>query len=379
MRPLAFTALYAAVVIVGCSGSDNTVQGSAGCVANPQTFIGTASFKPSATCPQMCAPTNADYCAQSGITNTCPAGNGIDNCGVPLKSLPKLGDAVPELKRSSTVMEFAGSGKAELGCFTAGNAKFPKPPGMPQTIKLKGVAKIFSHGEQSNNLQIEIHKVVRSGGADDGNPGELVGAVVTTAADCMNTGVTKIDKKGDVVAHLCTFEYPGVPTETELLIKTGGNGWATLYEYGLYVTNSEVQNGESGKDVRALSADDYQLIPQVAIGHTIGSGHGALAGEVHDCDNVRLGGAVVDIDKARVGLAYFSDDEAAPLPLLANKSTSVLGLYSAFDVAPGPVAVAAAGVLDGKLVSVGYFKARVFPDAVSTFTFRGLRPYQLKK
>ncbi len=374
MRPLAFTALYAAVLAAGCSSNNNTVQGSAGCVANPQIFIGAATFNPSTTCPQMCAPTNTEFCANSGITNSCPAGSAIDDCGVPLKGLSKQGDAVVELKRSSDVMEFGGKGAPDLGCFSP--AGYPAAPGTPQTIKLTGVAKIFSHGDQSNNLQIEIHKVVRSGGADDGNPGDLVGAQVTTAADCKASGITKMNDNGNV-AYECTYEYPGVPTETELLIKTGGNGWSTLYEFGLYVSNGEAKNMAFTKDVRALSADDYQLIPQVGIGHTNGAGHGAIAGEVHDCGNVRLSGAVVDINQPKFALAYFTDTESNPLPILDKKSTSTLGLYAAFDVPPGPVAIAAAGVLGGKLVSVGYFKARVFPDSVSTFTFRGLRPFQL--
>src|SRR5207249_7715994 len=70
-------------------------------------------------------------------------------------------------------------------------------------------------------------------------------------------------------------------------------GWSKLYEFGLYVGNSEMKNGAFVKDVRALSADDYQLIPQVGIGHTNGSGHGAIAREVHDCGNVRLSGAEI--------------------------------------------------------------------------------------
>ena len=38
----------------------------------------------------------------------------------------------------------------------------------------------------------------------------------------------------------------------------------------------------------------------------------------------------------------------------------------------------ALGLVGGKLTTVGYFKVRVFPDAVTAITFRGVRPYQVK-
>jgi hypothetical protein len=46
-------------------------------------------------------------------------------------------------------------------------------------------------------------------------------------------------------------------------------------------------------------------------------------------------------------------------------------------VPPGPVTVAAAGVVNGALLGVGYQRARIFPNSVTSVTFRGLKPYQL--
>ncbi len=113
------------------------------------------------------------------------------------------------------------------------------------------------------------------------------------------------------------------------------------------------------------------------MGKNITPGHGALAGEVHDCDDVRLINAVADVDVPKFVTTYFTDNEDNPLPDTAAKATSTLALYSAVDIAPGPVVVGAAGVIDGKLVGVGFFRARVFADAVTWVTFRGLRPFQL--
>jgi hypothetical protein len=324
----------------------------------------------------MCAPTNGDYCADNGVKNSC-SGGAIDSCGVSLPLPPKENGKTVELARSANVAEFSGTGPADLSCFDP--AGYPAPPDAANTkaVTLHGIARIFSNGCESKNLTIEVHRVLRTNDADDGKPGELVGTAVTTAASCKEGGVAE-ENKACGTRYECTFEYENVPTETELLVITDGDIWAPIYEYGLFIRNSEVVDGAFEKDVRALASDDYQLIPQVALGKTITAGHGVMAGEVHDCGNVRLTDAVVDIDQPKFSLSYFTDNEEKPLPDIDARSTSTLGLYSALDVTPGAVTVAAAGVHEGKLVSVGYFKGRVFADAVSTYTFRGLRPFQVK-
>jgi hypothetical protein len=113
------------------------------------------------------------------------------------------------------------------------------------------------------------------------------------------------------------------------------------------------------------------------MGKTVTSGHGAVAGEVHDCQNLRVVNAVVDVDAQKFITTYFGDDEDDPLPDLNAKSTSTLGLYAALDIVPGPVAVSAAGVVDGELVGVGFLRVWVYPDAVTSATFRGMLGYQV--
>jgi hypothetical protein len=39
--------------------------------------------------------------------------------------------------------------------------------------------------------------------------------------------------------------------------------------------------------------------------------------------------------------------------------------------------IAATGLVGGKVVTLGFFTAQVFPDAVTAVTFRGMRPFQL--
>ena len=39
----------------------------------------------------------------------------------------------------------------------------------------------------------------------------------------------------------------------------------------------------------------------------------------------------------------------------------------------------AVGLVNGKLTTVGYFRAQVFANAVTTVTFNGLKPFMIKK
>lgn len=313
---------------------------------------------------------NGEFCAAQAGEMNCDLVSAVhkhDACGVPLKAPP--GD----LARSENVEEFGGKGAPDLSCFDP--ATFPAKPGTPQTVTMKGKAVIFSHGCESKNLDIAVHKVKRTGGADDGDIGELVGSAIKTPDDCTIDGVPSEEEDCDPARYECVFEYPGVPTETELVIKTGGNLWASLYDYNIFIRNDEVKDGVWEHDVRALASDDYGVISQAAIGAPITPGHGAVAGEVHDCGDVRVVNAVVEVSVPRKALTYFGNDEAHPLPDLSGTGTSTLGLYAAIDVNPGTVTIAAAGQpKGGPVTGMGFLRVRVFPDAVTTVTFRGMNP-----
>jgi len=289
-------------------------------------------------------------------------------CGVPLSA------SLTELARSSGVKKFGGSGPPDLGCSAASG--YPAKPGGSKNVKLSGVAVIFANGCQSRNLGVEVHTVNRSGGVDDGSPGPIVGSAITTPADCKATGIaTDIPSCG--TRYECTYTYAGVPTETELLIKTSGAAWATVYEYNVYIANDAVKNGAFSHDVQALGHDDYNVFAQAALGGGITQGNGVVLGEVHDCADVRLLNATAGVDRAKKVFAYFTDNEAQPLPDVAAQATGKLGLFGALDLAPGSVGVAAAGLSNGKLTTVGFTRASVFPDAVTLVTFHGPLPMQI--
>lgn len=145
--------------------------------------------------------------------------------------------------------------------------------------------------------------------------------------------------------------------------------------------------GVTGRSVRFLarviSNSDWTAIPATSTltsGITIG--RGALAGEVHDCDDVRLSNATVESSPRRAWdgpVVYFSENDTNPLPDLsrAERGTSLLGTYALLDVEPGPVRVSAVGYdANRQVVHLGSYRARVYPDSVTTVTFRGLRPWQ---
>lgn len=276
------------------------------------------------------------------------------------------------LARSSKVKEYAGTGNPQISCFDAGS--YPDKPGTPQTVTVKGTAVIFSHGCSSSNLTIEFHKVKR-GGADDGDIGDLVGTAIVTNADCSVSGVASVEETCNPSrSSACTSTPASRPRRSSSSRRAAHSG-PSLLDYNIFIRNDQVVAGEWTHDVRALAADDYGVISQAAIGAPITAGHGAIAGEVHDCGDVRLQNALVDVTSSRKALTSFGDDKAHPLPDLSGKGTSTLGLYAAIDLAAGPVAIAAAGKdKNGKMVGLGFLGVHVYPDAVTAVTFRGMNP-----
>lgn len=343
-------ALLSLVVCLGTGcGDDGGAGGGASCELTPAA--------------------NSEFCSANAVEATCdlvPSAK-HDVCGV------ALNDAPDPLERSSNVLEFGGDGPPDVSCFEPAN--YPAPPGASEPVTVTGFAQIFSGGCNSHDLKITFFRV-----QEDGQLGEPIGEGVVTPEDCVDIGKsTEHDDCG--TRWECPYTYEGVPTETELAVRTengpAGQLWAPLVQYNVYVPSSEVVDGGWNHDVRALAEPDYSVIPATAIGSPIQAGHGAVAGEVHDCGDVRLTNAIADIDQPKVVTTYFTSDEDSPLPDPSAKSTSLLGLYAALDVPEGPVTVAAGGIVDGKFVTLGRHRAWVYPDTVTSVTFKGLRPYQV--
>jgi hypothetical protein len=185
-----------------------------------------------------------------------------------------------------------------------------------------------------------------------------------------------------------------VPTNTPLIIKTsqdgGGSLWKDMLSFNIWFFDDDI--GEDGGiaghvyyKARVLSVDDWRNIP-VAAGDTSGiaSGYAAVAGEVHDCSNVRMSFAMAGTFPEANTLTYFNGVEEHLYPDLmrSNYGTNIDGLYASIeleaDAAGSPVFVSALARVAGVgVVSLGWQKAFVFPETLTSVTLRGTRPDQV--
>ncbi len=257
----------------------------------------------------------------------------------------------------------------------------PGTVGAPTTITLKGFVRLFSSGGDSAGVKIEIFKE-----GDDGSLGEPIGSPVTTSGD--DTNVKKEDWLEKCPDGGCTFRgytYPGVPTETRLIVKTsdasGGSQWAALYDYNVFFpTAAASAEGLIEYDPSVVAATDINTVASAAGGFSPNPEKGMLAGEVHDCGDVRLAGATVDIDAAHEGdMFYFGDNEANPLPdkTRGSAGTTRVGLFGTLNVTAGvPIRVSAIGNYNGQTVLLGTHVVQTFKGSVTALRLRGRRPWQ---
>ncbi|MCC7537399.1 MAG: hypothetical protein IT379_14345 [Deltaproteobacteria bacterium] len=267
-------------------------------------------------------------------------------------------------------------GPVNVSCYMPGSY-FETGPSMNVTIF--GIVDVFGNGGDANDIEVTVYRE-----GPDGDLGEMVGtATADTAHPMAETEILYEDGEQTGERNLGYYEIANVPTETPLIVHTSGNleFWKDLYTYNTFIRNATVEGGRWEFRARILSRADYRSIPSTAglpAGITIGNG--AVAGEVHDCDDVRLSYVQVAASPSPQVLTYFNDNPANPLPDVGRRDgTSLLGLYSALDIPPGPVDIAAVGNVDGVgVVSFGWYRARIFPNAITVVTLRGLRPSQIE-
>jgi hypothetical protein len=282
----------------------------------------------------------------------------------------------------------AASARPNLGCMMPG---MYRPDGTPEMITVYGIVDVFGNGADADQITVTIYNE----GAD-GALGSMIGqSVAMTSSDCAETEDLIDDDMVVGTRNLGFYSIPNVPTETPLIVKTTGNleFWRDLYTYNVVFINEEVVRdvpmGECADTpignrfrfrARSLSRGDYGSIPRTSgLPAGITNGNGAVAGEAHDCDDVRLESAHIATSRRPQAFVYFNDNPSNPLPEIGRvmTGTSLLGLYSALDISPGPVDVAAVGRLDGEVVSLGWYRVQVFPNSVSVVTFRGIRAHQV--
>jgi hypothetical protein len=252
----------------------------------------------------------------------------------------------------------------DLGCLTT------PPTAQPSTmVTLTGYVKIFGGGEQdSAGVKIEIFQESPN---HDGSLGPSVGTYTTTMSD-----PPYIDSWQTTCSPSCNLRT-----------------WADLYDYNIYISDPTMFGTDDPNcmvggaapnttppcyNVNAVPSTEINAVAASAIGTSINPSQGVLAGEVHDCGDIRLSGATVDTDQPHEAqMFYFNTDESDPLPDLEAAATSDLSLFGAININAGvPTRLSATGYYNGQLTLLGTYVVQMFPGAVTALSFRGRRPYQ---
>ncbi len=343
------------------------------------------------------APTCAMSCAAGTIATACTCtpvtfGAGHDTTRTSCAAITGGRARTPE---RDYCLDGASGTAPDLSCMMT-----PPVAGTSRDVTLYGMVDIFANGGDSNNITVEVFREGASGAL-----GAMVGSYVSTtgtetgaSASCTEDDI-EVDSSGvptGETRRLGFYHIENVPTETPLIVRTRADGglWSPLVTYNFRILNAEVApirtafsaciaGAPTGDGffyrARVLSHDDYGTIPLTAgLASGIAPGHGAIAGEVHDCGDVRVSLAQVGISPAPRARAYFNDIADNPLPAVGQiQGTSLLGLYAGLDLPPGPVDVAAIGYVDGQTVSLGWYHAQIFADSVTAVTLRGIRASQV--
>jgi hypothetical protein len=339
-------------------------------------------------------------------TMSCPGGQVLTGCvcvpqvfGAGFETVRTACSQISTGRSRTPARDYCSSGAAsmppDLSCMMTPPTRgaVMSSPG----VTLYGVVDVFANGGDSSNIVVEVYQEGANGAL-----GALVGmstsSVTGASAPCSETEVL-VDAGGMTTGEmrqLGFFSIDNVPTETPLIILTHGDTglWSPLYTYNFQILDSEITplsaattaciaSAPTGMGfeyrMRVLSRADYQSIPLTAgLASGIRAGHGAIAGEVHDCADVRVEWAQVGITGNPQSRVYFNDIADNPLPAVGRtQGTSLLGLYAGLDIAPGPVDVSAIGYVGGQTVSLGWYHAQVFADAVTVVSLRGIRATQV--
>jgi hypothetical protein len=273
-----------------------------------------------------------------------------------------------------------GQTTVDLSCIAT-----PPTAGASQLVTVTGYLKVFVGGDSdSAGIKVEIYTA-----GPNGALGTLVGAAATTDTNSpsrINDWLSNCPTDGCVERQ---YTYANVPTETPLIIHTSdanaADKWYDFYDYNVYFSDTDIVTGDGGGpivnyDTQAVGTTDPATVT-ASLGTTVDPSKGLLAGEVHDCGDVRLSGATVNTDYRPEGdIFYFTDSETSPTADKSATTTSTLGLFGGINYTAGvPIHISAVGSTDGtsaNLQLIGEFTVQVYPNSVTGLSLRGRRPYQ---
>lgn len=303
------------------------------------------------------------------------------------------------------------------------------PPASPPTVTVQGFLNVFSAGPEPVDVRVAIFDPAELQGVtridDSLTP---LGEVTITQADLeadLAAGRARacFSEKNDVGAHqeecpmptgdcggtcqdslagteFCyqgqcfdrlryegRFSIPGIPTHRPLLIFTIGAGgyddttWGVMAQQNVYLRTTDAEYdagaGTYELDAQVISRQDWFKIPQtMGLSGGISPGYGAIAGEVHDCDGIRLTGAQVGLYPQSNYFAYFNGNplDTVPLTLRLSEGTNVLSLYAEFELPAGPIDVEAWGLVNGQPTLLGQHRSTIYQDAVTVVSINDGKP-----
>jgi hypothetical protein len=351
--------------IGGCSSTNNTRALSDG---------GTNGID-GGSCAAPITPADDSYCASctpASGAQTCTAAMTVDAC------CTWVAAPTETLQRGTNLVYFGGSdpNAVDVSCLAT-----PPTAGAVQMVTVQGHVKLFSSGNDSAGVTVQAYQA-----NSDGSLGAAVGTAYTTTMDDATDPpqmplVTYLTNCPEGGCKFRSYSLTNVPTETPLIIKTTdalmAGTWADLYDYNIYIPDADVTSNTYAYDATCLAATDIGVVGAAA-GITPDPTKGLVAGEVHDCGNVRLAGATVNTDQPHEGqIWYFTSNEDDPLPDQSATATSVLSLFGGFNLPVGtPIRVSAIGEWQNSTVLLGTDTIQGFAGGVSVLTFHGRRPYQ---
>lgn len=376
--------------LAGCGDDDGGTGADAGPIATGVLYDDTF------VAPADCTLTS---CSGSKLLTACTCIDaprteaGFESNRVGCSDLPAPGGGGMRNPEDDFCDTAGGGGPPNVSCFMPG---MYREHGTPRMVTLYGWVDVFGNGGDSGDVRVRVYQE----GAD-GALGTMVGdttsMIVTDMMDpCSKTETEYSNDRAVGERRLGFYRVDNVPTETPLVLQTTGQAdlWTDLYTYNFQILNEDVDatappvgSCEAARTLsgdryrytaRTLSVSDYHSIPLTAgLPGGVQPGHGAVAGEAHDCDNVRIEFAQIAVRPTPESFVYFNNDPDNPVPVTGRtEGTSLLGLYAALDIVPGPVDVAGIARIGTDVVSLGWYRAHVFANSVTVVTLRGLRSQQ---
>ena len=368
--PIAAVWASFALVLCSCSDSDDPKQTDA---ALPDTG------------PAKEASVNE--AGSDGATSKCTIGEAINACtsgtckaekdcsptgGSGLAGTCVSKQCVPDPKNDAKAKKGSTFDSApDLTCLTTA----PKLPSGPAKATAWGPVTTFGMNAVTTGLKVEIF----APGADPGLKtalGSVTSAEAKAKGTCSSacTGgklcmygkcVSAKDSQGNKTGF---WEIKDIPTNKLLAFRVSGTGFVSTVQYNLWVRADKVtKDGAAYEEAYVISDLTKKLIPASAGIAEIAKGNGAVAGEVHDCNDDMVKGATVSFSLRPQKVVYF----ASGLPNATLTETTEDSVYAGLNIAPGTtgdITVTAAVKVGGKVTEIGQQTIRLFADQIVILT-----------